>query len=454
MATNPPEKKAPSRRSRMATSLNQRKAFERDNPARGADLYDSMAGKINDDAAERFKNLTISPEAVPKATRETVEAVGTPKDVYTHYGFRGANTGRAYDQPTLPGMDEASVPVPGTIPRAQRWEELHPKERQNILRSAKMFGVTPESAHRSLAAQIDRANIREDGVHHSFYSTEGQAVTGANMPREQLIRSANAASFEGNRPGKKVEFYEQAMANSMTSPNSRFVQTPKSGERKGQTVYPNDEAASLAIQWAKEGRSGSEYVNHPDYKVPAEDKVLNPRTGKMEKQKGDPRKYPVQGYPENQAKAIEAVKKTQAGASVAQAWGLESKARYADPKVGPFQNSWVNPHGEDQFWVSDTHSGPGAFAPHLNSTAQELSYMSIPGIHAFHDHVARNVMAERGLSSISGTQSQHWSQEKYEQGHRSDVEDMRPARPGVSQQFTNPKHPNEELGGIDWDKHD
>lgn len=429
------KRKAGENAARAAEFHAQRKAFERQSPARNKDLYDAVAEKANADIDSRFKNLSIDPEALPKVTREHIEQLGSPRAVYDHYGFRGANHPTvALDDPTLPGLGHDELPSPHTLPRPQRWEEMQPGERARIKRAASSYGVTEASAYKSLAAQVDRANVREGGVHHSFYSTEGKTSGGANLPREQLLQSAKSHEVEDAQAGRLsgisgIHFATQAMANALTSPNNRFVQTPKSGPRKGETVYPNDEAADLAIKWAKEGRTGEEYLNHPDYKVPAEDKVMNPRTGKLEKAKGETRGYPVQGYPANQAKAIDAVTKVREGQSIPSAWGISDKEKYSDPKVGPFHNAWVDPHGGTQFWVSDTHSGPAAFAPHLQGQQQELAYMSISGIHAFHDYVARKVMADRGLTSLSGTQSQHWSQEKYEQGHHSDIADMTPADP-------------------------
>lgn len=336
--------------------------------------------------------------------------------LYSLMDYRGgdADGQHVWGQMELPGMEH-----PEALPTPKRWEDFTDHHRRQVLDAARRFGVTEESAHRSLAAQIDQANVREGGNHASFYSTEGVSATGSNLPRTQLRQSAA-------RNG--VRFAVQAMANALTSPNNRFVLRPKSGPRAGQTVYPNDEAASMAIDWARDGKAGWQYERHPGFYVPREDMVPNAR-GKMGKRKGETRKYPAQGYPRDMAKAIDAARRTFSGMSVPEAWGLNRKstgrADYGDPKVAPYYNSWVDPHGSNQFWVSDTHSGPAAFAPHLRGK-QEEQYMSIDGIHAFHDHVARNVRGERGLNSLTGMQSQHWSQEKYDQGHAADIADMTP----------------------------
>ena len=441
MAKNPNSKTAQRARSAAAkrgaaTKKYNKKSSEMDaqrsehveaNPSRYRDTASVVVDDARGDSRLRKSMSTAGYDPDQEfAKHESATRKMPTREVYRTMGWGGADDSpHPLGQQELPGMEH-----PDALPTPRRWEEFSPEEQSSVLKAVRGFGVTPESAHQSLASQIDAANSREGGRHYSFYSTEGQSESGANMPRTQVRTTAES---------KGVRFGVNAMANAMTSPNNRFVMRPKSGERAGQVVYPNDEAAAAAIDWAKEGSKGDEYLHHPDYYVPPEDKVRNAQ-GKLVKKKGETRKYPVQGYPLNQAKAIDAVSATERGASVSEAWGLEARdtgrSAYGSPKTAPFHNSWVDPHGSSQYWVSDTHSGPAAFAPHLKGK-QEEQYMAIDGIHAFHDHVARNVMRERGLNSLSGTQSQHWSQEKYEQGHEADVQEMRPrpASRSRSQQF-------------------
>jgi hypothetical protein len=401
----------------------QRQADVESRPERYKDLAATVVDGARADSAlqDRISRAGFDP-ASEMARHESATRKMSPREVYRSMQWRGASDSpNVMGQQELPGMEH-----PDALPTPRRWEEFEPHEQDAVRKAVRRFGVTEESAHASLASQIDSANLREGGVHHSFYSVEGESESGANMPRTQVRKTAER---EGVRYGVNV------MANAITSPNNRFVMRPKSGDRAGQVVYPNDEAAAMAIQWAKEGRKGEEYEKHPDYYVPAEDKVTNAR-GKLVKRKDDPRKYPAQGYPRNQAKAIDAVSATERGASVAEAWGLDARetgrSSYGSPKTAPFHNSFVDPHGSSQFWVSDTHSGPAAFAPHLRGK-QEDQYMSVDGVHAFNDHVARQVMQSRGLNSLSGTQSQHWSEEKHQQGHAEDVQEMQPRK--RSQQF-------------------
>jgi hypothetical protein len=398
--------------SQIKTAISQRRNFEKSNPGnRFDDIYD-----LRKETATTRSNVS-------------------PSTLYGMLGYHGATSPHPFGQMELPGMEN---PAGNNLPTPRRWEEFAPHEQKAVLSAAAKFGVTPHSAHKALAAQIDQANVREGGHHDSFYSTEGQSESGANLPRSQIMASAK---------NNDIPFGAQAAATSLTSPNTKFVTQPKTGARAGQTVYPNDEAANYSVNWAKQGKTGEQYINDPKFKVPDEDKVLNPRTGKKEKAKGETRKYPAPGYPANVGKAIDFTRNILRGGTVEQAWGNDAtelgRSKFGNPKVAPFHNSIVDPHGSNQFWVSDTHSGPAAFAPHLGGVKKlEDQYMSIDGIHAFHDHIARQVMKSRGLQSLSGTQSQHWSEEKNRQKHTSDVTEMQLQKPrNLSNQFNHMELP-------------
>ena len=381
-----------------SAALKQRAANKKQDPARHADIFDALN--------------------VPHWRGRV-----STQHMYNLMGYHGAESPHVMGQQELPGMEH-----PDALPTPKRWEDYSAQEQAAVRKAAGRFGVTEQSAHAALGAQIDQANVREGGHHASFYSEEGTSGAGSNLPRTQLKESAAANG---------VRFGVQAMANAITSPKLRFVERPKTGPNAGTVKYPNDEAATFAIRWSQGGRTGDEYVHNPNFHVPAEEKVPHPVTGKLVKAKGDTRKYPVQGLPDRVGKAADATTAVANGATIAEAWGQTEAKRlgrsdYGDPKTAPFHNSWVDPHGSNQFWVSDTHSGPAAFAPHLKG-AQENAYMGIDGIHAFHDHIARKVMAERGLQSLSGTQSQHWSEEKIRSGSAQDVTEMTPSK--KSQQF-------------------
>jgi hypothetical protein len=359
---------------------------------------------------ERFKTIQDQP--------------GAGRNAKQSYRLMG-NTDKApnlHGQMELSGPEGSDVwhgqhtmnPTRDMMPVNRRWEDHTPAEQTRVLRSAAKFGVTPDSAHRALAAQVDRAYAHEGGHHDSFYSpADDHTRDGSLSPRARLKTSAKENG---------VPFGVQAAANAITSPQNVFVRPDKV---TGKAVYPNDQAASHAIQWAKSGKTGTQYEHHPDYYVPREDKVEKTVTSKtgvksteLVKKDGDNRAYPVNGYPRNHALAIDVTHQVLNGKQLSNAWKPT-----AGEKVSAYHNSWVDPHGSSQFWVSDTHSGGGAFAPHLEAkkgAGSQQAYMGIKGIHAFHDHVARNVMSERGLNSLTNMQSAQWSEEKRRRGDNHD----------------------------------
>jgi hypothetical protein len=399
-------------------------------------MWRLMAGKTpaQKSADTRAYNKTVK-EATAK--RETFEAAnperfktiqdqpGAGRSPRQSYSLMG-NTDKApnlHGQMELAGPEGSDVwhgqhtmaPVKDMMPVNKRWEDFAPHEQARVLRSAAKFGVTPDSAHRALASQVDRAYTHEGGHHDSFYSpAQDHTRDGSLSPRARLKVSAKENG---------VPFGVQAAANAITSPQNVFVRPDK---ETGRAVYPNDEAASHAIQWAKSGKTGAEYQHHPDYYVPREDKVEKTVTRKngskateLVKKDGDTRAYPVNGYPRNHALAIDVTHQVLNGKQLSNAWKPT-----AGEKVSAYHNSWVDPHGSSQFWVSDTHSGGGAFAPHLEDkkgSGSQQAYMGIKGIHAFHDHVARNVMSERGLNSLTNMQSAQWSEEKRRRGDNHDA---------------------------------
>lgn len=411
-----------------------REDFAQQNPEKSRDIYDIVA-----------THLASNPQLHPNLpahmkTAEYLRANSDPKTLYEFMGYKGADADRTthLGQPHLPGLEPE-----GLLDTPKRWEDFSDEQRSRVLSSAAKFGVTIESAHAALAATLDRANQREGGKHSSFYTTMGKSAeedttTGENadMPRQRLVNSAAE---------NEVPFHVQAVANAITSPKNNFVRKPASGPRAGQVVYPNDAAATEAINWAKkEDKTGKDYL----------------KEGFIETPEGK-KKRAVTGFPANTAKAVNTVKGILEGKTVQEAWNPKGGGEFGNPKVGPFHDAWIDPMGPSQYWVSDVHSGAPAFAPHLKDEKvgkkvvknDATRYMNIPGIHAFHDWVARNVMQSRGLTSVTGTQSQHWSQEKFEKGHK-DIAQLSPAPEAVSQQFKGMfDHGNQELGGVDWAKY-
>jgi hypothetical protein len=301
--------------------------------------------------------------------------------------------------------------LPDLAPAPQRWEEMHPHEQQHTLAMARQYGVTPESMHRSFSAQLDQGHLRarEHGMTpyaSHFYSGDdpSRPSTPTDMqPREVLKQSATA---------NEVPFSTQVLGNAKTSPKTKFRQVSAAGEVR----YPNDEAATVAIQSAKAGIPHEQVTKPPG---------LQALEGNVKRASYMTSAH-LAGTPMDEIRNPPSKTSPQGG----EAFG---------PKTGPYANSFIDPHGSSQFFVSDVHSGGAGMAPHIPHEApfkrdesgeialtaanrpkrgksQREDYLGIPGIHALHDHVARQVMHERGLHSLSGAQATQWGEEQVSRG--------------------------------------
>ena len=425
-AKKSPQKKSAETRAynrEVARGTSRREEFEQAYPARNRDLASSLADSWRQDTGlhEKLRRNGLDPESWINR-QETVTRDMSPRLTYRLMGWTG------HDSETNHPRQGVLFQDPNLMENPRHWEDHSQKERDRITRAAAKHGVTYESAYKAYSSQLDRAMVRENGRHRSFYSEEGVTDTGSLSPRSRLLESAK---------NNDVPFSVQTSANAITSPQNRFVQTVG-----GKTRYPNDEAANDAIRRAKAGETGDQYLYHPDYYVPPEDKVKNPRTGKLKRRPDDLRRYPQQGYPANAALAIDVTRQVLSGVPLGEAW----KPTDAD-KVKPFHNAWTAPHSpEGNYHVSDTHSGAAGFAPHIADNGKaEKQYMGIKGIHSFHDYVARQVLADRGLVSVSRAQSAQWNQEKLEHGGTSsDVSDLtHKAHPVLGNQFKDHVHPDQ-----------
>lgn len=295
----------------------------------------------------------------------------SPRGVYhaMDYGSNSEATSNQ-DHPTLPGVGEHvdhlyKMPVR---------DVLSAEQNTHIEKQTAMFGVTRESARAAAAAHIDQA-FRRDPNHQSFYTTTGQDASGVDHPRERLLSSAKEAG---------VPAPVHAMANAITSPRVKFAEkkmNPETGE-KDIVQYTNDDNAKQASIAGKQGGDAVKGVRN----LPGRAGFLN-RT-------------------RDAADKVDQV--LNQGKTIREAWQSPS------PKTGPYHNSWADANGPDQRWVADTHSGAPLVAPHLQGDDQKISFMSIPGIHQWIHERASEAMSERGLSSVSGTQSAHWNMRRAE----------------------------------------
>lgn len=353
------------------------------------------------------------------------EAGVSPRLAYRMQGYHELEppTPHPHGQQELPGMTSVhtaresgvlstsntpahqSRTLPDLAPAPKRWHEMSADEQNHTLALARQHGVTPESMHRSLGAQLDQSYARASGhgmtpYASHFYSGDdpSRPSTPADMqPREVLKRSAR---------GNNTDFSTQVMANAITSPKAKFRQV---GATTGEVHYPNDEAANVAIQGAM---AGMKHVDKP------------------------PGMQVMQGNIDRATHAVHQRIEGRALEDIRNPGGKKGPGGSPfGPKTGPYANSFLDPHGSSQFFVSDVHSGGAGMAPHIphegpfkrtetgeihlspggrpvRGKSQREHYLETPGIHALHDHVAQQVMHERGLNSLSGVQAAQWGEEQ------------------------------------------
>lgn len=389
----------------MGAATRQRKQFEQENPARMQRIVDRPVGTSGRTAAEHGLSSRL---------------------MYRLHGIEETTAVHPHGQAELPGMGSVmearrsgmlstehtpmaqSRTLPDLAPAPVRWEQMHPLEQAKTLRLARRYGVTPESMHHSFGAQLDQAHLR--GQEHGqtpfashFYAGDDPSrlsTEDARQPRDVILRSAR---------NNDVDFSTQAVANGITSPKSKFSMTARA---TGRTVYPNDEAASFAIRHVQGGGAP---------------------------ENADPTGQGIIALHGNVRRAAHAVQQRTEGRSLEELRNPGGTSPFG-PKTGPYTNSWLDPHGSSQFFVSDVHSGGGGMAPHIphenaydrdeegkiaktasgrnkkSAASPREQYLQIPGIHALHDYVARGVIRERGLQSVSGAQAAQWGEEQVGRG--------------------------------------
>ena len=296
---------------------------------------------------------------------------------------------------------------PHGLANPPRWEDLKPHQQKRLQsRLSSQYGVTYDSAKRAYAAQLDRAMEEEEGKHTSFYSAEGEAQGGGPVPRQVLKNTVRDTSTRkilrtGEVTGRQTPFHEVVLAHSITSPQVNFVDR----NALGGLVHPNDQGARAVLRHAAAGKSGDDYM-------------AGRRIGPA----------PTTVLPENIAKGINML----TDARNANIPYRDSPHLGDAPKVRAYHNALLDPTSpEGNYYVSDRHSGVGAMAPHLaGDKATAEAYMKVAGVHAFHDKVVRDVLAERGLyGQVNRGQSAQWSQAKAEKGQVRNVMDVTPATP-------------------------
>lgn len=380
-----------------------RKAFEAANPDRMASISDQQFSEH-----KTFGEAGVSPKMAYHLTGYHDLEPPTPHP-HGQQELPGMTSVRAARETGLLSTEHTpahqSRTFPDLAPAPKRWHEMSADEQNHTLAMARQYGVTPESMHRSFGAQLDQSYARASGHGMTPYASHfysGDDPHRPSTPEEMQPRDVLKRSARGN----DVDFSTQVMANAITSPKAKFRQV---GAQTGEVHYPNDEAANVAIQGVKAGLT---HVDKP------------------------PGMQVMQG---NIDRAAHAVRQRFEGRSLEEIRNPGGKngpgGNPFGPKTGPYNNSFLDPHGSSQFFVSDVHSGGAGMAPHIphegpfkrtetgeiyksakgrpvRGESDREKYLAIPGIHALHDHVAQQVMHERGLNSLSGVQAAQWGEEQ------------------------------------------
>lgn len=305
-----------------------------------------------------------------------------PATLYREQGWHDSSR-HPEGQQTLPGMGSLAegrqaglvsatgggTALPDTVPVA-RWHHLSNGEKMNVEAHAVRFGVTRESAKAAFAANLDQAYHNSGGQPHArdFYVDQSP-----HMPAGHIVQAAKDS-------GRSVSAV--ATATAMTSPQTEWGPT-KEGH------YPNIRAARQAAI----------------HTGPAA-KVEHPRLSDTDTRK-------VGTFTNNVRKAVVAVRQEdEQGVLAADLRSDAGNHLFGGPqqqKTTAFRNALVDPEGPHASFVSDVHSGGRGMAPHL-SPKEAADYLKHPGVHQWHDHIAREVMRERGLQSVNNTQAAQWGQ--------------------------------------------
>lgn len=359
-----------------------------------------------------------------------------------HLGTDSAGSGAKVPRTITQGTPDINVPHathPDVVP-ARRWEDLHPDEQKRALQKVAQYGSSPEKMHADLRDQVLSAHARS-GRNSVDTPFSARFYQGPSLQRDKIEEGADEVMAH---PAAKAAGITReharamvAVANAATSPNVKFQQ----GDR-----FPNHDAAMHSVRHALAGGS-PETVGRPA------------NTGGV--------------YPANLEKASHLASQMLGGRTVRDLT-LPSGKKAFDPKEAPkttdYAGAWIDPTGPDSRYVSDVHS-THSLMPHL-STAKSVTHQlpdgtrvnlhpfdkvpkgAVPltevkngktkiktagseseqylasdkvGLSALHDHIARNVAHELGLShsphnagATHYLQASDWGEEQI---NRPDVHD-------------------------------
>lgn len=329
-------------------------------------------------------------------------APGMTRETYRHMGWGDADISPHHDEhPTLPGLGSMSEgrtaglvdpkgghgSLPDTV-ATPRWHHLSNGEKMNVEAHAASYGVTRASAKAAYAANLDQSY---DTAHAAGYRPHAESFYTDPAPHMPLGKLLSGAKETGTTVS------EMTTGTAITSPKTKWGPVKAAGQ---EGRYPNIEAATNAAANADPGATESS-VPRSKYR----DEQGNV-TGNVSVMHG------------NVVRAARAIGEQKEGTSAADLRTPAGNPVFGGPsqqKTTPFRNAFVDPHGPNSMLVSDIHTGYRGFAPHLETHEGE-AYLDHPGLKAWHDDIAREVHAERGISSTNVGQAAQWGQAQLDSG--------------------------------------
>lgn len=368
----PPKALTPDESAQVRGAKRQRAAHQKKNP-------------------ERYKDAT--------SLSATGHSVG---QVYSEMGWKDSGVGPKHYDEQLPGMSD-----PHAAPRPQRWHEMTDEQRAHTTRGLAMHGTSLDQMTRDFGAQLDQGFMRAH--RHGADEPHAQTFYSTGEPRQLLDRSAKDLGIPQSH---------HATMHAIVSPNTKF--------KTANGTYPEERAATAAVQWSQEGRS--EPLNSANYKASAPERENIGLTAR----------------PANMQKAVHVMNQLRSGTPLSDTTGPSGIPVFGEqsPKTGPYANSWSDSH--PQFFVSDVHSGGGGMLPHLgydkpylfkkngepsmagakqnrDKSEREKAISTVPHFHAAADEAARRAMVPRGLGSLREAQAVQWGEEQIQRGPRHGV---------------------------------
>lgn len=398
---------------------------------------------LSDVSAQGMMAHGVSPAHTLDAVRGT-SMHADPHHIGTEHVGSGEKVPRTLAQGT-PNINEPHQTADNVVP-ARRWEDLHPHEQKKALARVAQFGSSPEQMHADLRDQVLSAHARagRNSVHTPFSS---RFYEGPSLQHSKIEEGADEVmqhpAFQATGLSREHARAMVVTANAATSPNVKFQQ--------GQS-FPNHEAAMHSVRHALNG-GAPEHVGRPE------------GVGGV--------------YPANLEKAAHLATQMVHGRQVRDLQLTSGKAAFNPgeaPKTTDYNAAWTDPTGPDSRYVSDVHS-THSLMPHLStakavvhelpdgSTVSLHPHDKVPkgavpvmetkvdkatgkskariktrgsesedylggnkvGLSALHDHIARKVAVELGLShSVHNAGATHFVQATdwgEEQINRPDVHD-------------------------------